>query len=103
MPEHDWRPIGQAVEVTADRQLTAQAELERRRAAADAAHEHLWVVAVLYFAAPATLAALAGESDDTAMLDGENIAMPPGVTCWICEEPYSKRVAHRKCRGEPRG
>jgi len=34
--------------------------------------------------------------------DAENLA---GfyTGCYVCEEPFSERIYHRKCTGEPRG
>jgi hypothetical protein len=103
VPERQWVPTGEAVEVPSHRQLSALAELERRREAAARTSEHLWLVAVTYFASDQVLGAFTDDDPhNLPMLDGENIAMPPGLVCWICEETYSTRIAHRKCRGEPR-
>jgi hypothetical protein len=99
MPEGHWEGLGDLQEATTGRQLGAEAELEQRLAKAMSRHEHLWIVVVTHFASDQMLAAFSGESGENPILDHETIAMRPGIGCWICEEPYDKRTAHRKCRG----
>jgi hypothetical protein len=55
---------------------------------------HLWFVGVLHEVDPSNWGA-------TPRLDESNIISVNGPGCYICEEPYSERAAHRRCPGEP--
>lgn len=38
---------------------------------------------------------------ETPMLDTENLLLITGPGCYYCEQPYSERVAMRRCSGDP--
>lgn len=80
-------------------QLTG-ADLERMDARTTAAvaaatrtGSHLWAALLAYRVNDPTMPDL--------MLDTENLLNYPTVGCFICEEPYSPRLAYRRCPGEP--
>jgi len=59
---------------------------------------HLWVATTAY--------KLSDEAVDNMTtteinLDLENMLMSPAIGCFICEEPFTRRLRHRKCAGEP--
>lgn len=56
---------------------------------------HYWVMTNAFSVADPE-AAMSGE---TLYMDAENLLMVAGPICFKCEEPYSKRLAHRKCTG----
>jgi hypothetical protein len=37
---------------------------------------------------------------DAVLMDAENLIMMAGPGCFKCEQPYSRRLARRPCRGE---
>lgn len=37
------------------------------------------------------------------ILDKEALVLAAGIVCYYCEEPWSKRLQHRRCPGDPRG
>lgn len=55
--------------------------------------EHLWI---------ATAAWMVPEpgKDEALLLDRENLLVSPQIGCYICEEPWSQRMAHRRCSGK---
>jgi hypothetical protein len=62
--------------------------------------EHVWVATAAYrLDAKATLAA--HESGEQQHLDMENLAAF-AIGCFVCEQPFSKRLFYRRCTGEPR-
>jgi hypothetical protein len=90
-----WRHTGDKQEISADRQERLQARFDARVEEATAAHRHLWVATVPFF--------VTVPLDEGAVLDAENMAMPPMVGCYICERalPEIYDPAGR-CSGEPR-
>lgn len=62
--------------------------------------EHVWIATAVYRIQPeAVRAAIA--NNESLHLDRENLATIE-VGCWVCEQPFSERLSHRKCTGEPR-
>jgi len=59
--------------------------------------EHVWVAVAAFRVSPETLR---GKTTDQIHLDRENIASI-SVGCYVCEQPWSERLSHRKCTGEP--
>jgi hypothetical protein len=60
---------------------------------------HVWVaLAVFRLRDDSPEKAARGERVD---LDQENLAMLD-VGCFVCEQPWSQRTAHRRCTGEPK-
>jgi hypothetical protein len=55
--------------------------------------EHLWI---------ATAAWLVPEPGrpDQILLDRENLLVAPNVGCYVCEEPWSRRMETRRCSGK---
>lgn len=54
---------------------------------------HFWIAAAGF--------RIADPESGKIMLDSEN-CMSIDVGCWFCEEPFSKRLKHRRCKGEPK-
>lgn len=79
---------------------TDTAQLRDRMEARYNAHlrtgTHLWIVGVIHEVDPS-----AWGKTTQPKLDSSNIISVNGPGCYICEEPYSERTAHRKCPGEP--
>lgn len=59
--------------------------------------DHLWVVLTMYRIDPSGFA----DASRTPMLDTENLLTVQGPGCYFCEEPYTPRLASRRCKGEP--
>lgn len=70
--------------------------LEQRREG-----EHVWIVAATWVMPGETLLAAHRGRETTMMWDQENLGMF-ATGCFICEQPFSERLYHRKCPGEPR-
>ena len=63
--------------------------------------EHVWIcIASWRMSGEKILAGMKGE-DTFLTWDQENLA-DFSIGCFICEEPFSERLYHRKCTGEPR-
>lgn len=60
--------------------------------------EHVWIVTVVHKVSEAEIDALEARE---AHLDAENIAFV-ATGCFVCEQPYAKRLTFRRCPGEPR-
>lgn len=55
--------------------------------------EHLWVASALWAVAdPASV--------DPVLLDKESLLAGPLIGCFICENPYTERLARRRCSGQ---
>ncbi len=100
--ENEWVGLGDSVEVTASRQVSADKEFQKRYEYAIKSESHLWVVTLCHYAGDSVLNALYDDSYDTPILDSESLAMRPCVACYICEEVYERRLWHRRCKGEPK-
>lgn len=62
--------------------------------------EHVWATYVIFVhTAESMRAGMTGT--EQVHMDMENIAMLTNG-CFICEQPWSERLAHRKCPGEPK-
>lgn len=101
MIDRRWVGLGDEQEVTAARQEHARAAFDKAYEYAVRAHEHLWIVTLAHHATDGTLDALDGASDQMPLLDADTLAFPPGVGCYVCEEPYNRRERRRRCKGEP--
>lgn len=89
---------GNVTPVGPDRLARANAALDDAEAAAIRHGEHLWIVSAAYRLSPDAAQKLAAGSEDPTLLDGENLlSLAPG--CYICEEPLTRRLAERRCRG----
>lgn len=89
-----WRALGDEQEVTPDRLEAAIALFDEEVAMATVRREHYWL-AIVGFRVQVPM-------EDGTHLDRENIRTGPHIGCFICEEPYSERLQHRKCKGQPR-
>jgi hypothetical protein len=103
MPDREWRGIGDRQEVTPDRQLKAEEQLERDLDYAVKSETHLWIVTMAHRATDQLLDAQDGRTTDTPMLDTDTLLMRPAVGCYVCEQVYEPRLRRRKCPGEPKG
>lgn len=88
---------GTVQHLTADRVQRAGERFDQDLAYAEKAEEHLWIVAVAHrITEEGARAYLAGE---TVILDAESVSIT-GVGCYRCEQPFSPRLAGKRCRGE---
>lgn len=60
------------------------------------AGSHLWCTVACWRVNPDQ--AYSGERVE---LDAENLLYIGGMGCYYCEEPYSPRLAQRRCKGRP--
>jgi hypothetical protein len=61
--------------------------------------DHVWISAAAFrLTDESAKAAMTG--DGQVHLDMENLATL-SVGCYVCEQPWSQRLAHRRCTGEP--
>lgn len=74
---------------TAARRKRFAEEVRRARAERD----HLWIAAFGYRVAVPL-------PDETVMFDLENLVTGPDIGCFICEQPYTDRLASRPCPGD---
>lgn len=80
-------------------QLAAIGErVDRAFAYAVKSQTHLWVATTAYLVSDHALDHLESEP---LQLDLENLAMAPALGCYVCEQPYSRRLRTRRCTGEP--
>ncbi len=56
--------------------------------------EHFWVILVAYKWNPGT--------EGETILDKDNFMNVNGPGCYYCEMPYSKLLASKRCKGEPK-
>jgi len=84
-PKRAWTSTGQVVEIQKD-QVDRVPDFDPRSGA------HLWTWGVVFRATPGV---------ETPMLDTENLLLITGPVCYYCEQPYSERVAMRRCSGDP--
>ena len=74
-------------------------DVERRAdqaiAAARITGEHVWITLASFRCADP------GAPGDL-LLDRENLFTYPQIGCYVCEEPFTPRLKHRRCPGEPR-
>lgn len=61
--------------------------------------DHVWITAAAFrLTDESAKAACTGAGQ--VHLDMENLASL-NVGCYVCEQPWSQRLAHRRCTGEP--
>jgi hypothetical protein len=60
--------------------------------------DHLWMVLTMYQVDPAAFL----DPTRTPILDQKNLLTVQGPGCFHCEQPYTQRLASRRCPGEPR-
>ncbi|WP_143661810.1 hypothetical protein [Streptomyces glaucescens] len=62
--------------------------------------EHLWTILTMHRVSDDMIRRLnRGEEPGPELLDHENLLTLEGPGCFKCEQPYSRRLAHRKCTG----
>lgn len=59
--------------------------------------EHFWTLFAMYRVDPMAVS----RSTGPVHLDTENLVHLGAMGCYFCEEPYSPRLLHRRCPGEP--
>lgn len=70
--------------------------LEHRRTMHDRPGEHLWVISAAWRVADPAGILISGSE---VLMDGESLLMIEGPGCFKCEQPYSRRLARKRCRG----
>lgn len=76
-------------------QMTGERMLEELRKATMFG-EHLWIMAATWRVDPAKV-----QAGTQALMDHESLLSLGGPGCFVCEEPYSEHLAHRRCKGDP--
>jgi hypothetical protein len=66
--------------------------LEGRLERADVPGRHLWVITGMWLIADPS-------QRENVQLDSENLLTVQGPGCFKCEQPYSRQLARRPCRG----
>ncbi|NUT27696.1 MAG: hypothetical protein HOV84_17530 [Streptomyces sp.] len=62
--------------------------------------EHLWIATLAFRISDQMARAMAeGRDPGEIIFDHESILTPPAPGCFKCEQPFSKRLYHRKCTG----
>lgn len=76
--------------------IPAGAVLEARRKAADRPGRHFWVMAGAWRVSdPQACATGTGP----VLMDAESLVMFTGPGCMKCEQPWSRKLERRPCRG----
>lgn len=88
-----WRSTGIKQEIGIQQQKSGRVHFTERYKAATSAHEHLWLATMAYYVTPPL--------QHGTILDYDNIALDPTISCFICEEEYTPELAAQPCRGEP--
>lgn len=83
-PDRQWRSTGHTQHVPGD--VDRVPEFDPRTG------DHLWTIISMYRWQPGT---------ETPMLDTENLLTIQGPACYHCEQPYTQRLASRRCKGRP--
>lgn len=90
---------GTVQRVDPNRLAQAERRLDEQMALAEARGEHVWVVAAAFSITAETARKMARGEDPAPLLDAENLlSLSPG--CFRCEEPLTRRLLDRRCRGE---
>lgn len=62
--------------------------------------EHLWTMIASYRISDDTVRKLRdGQDPGPALMDHESLISLDGPGCYKCEQPFSKRLAYRRCTG----
>lgn len=89
--QRQWQ-TGPKLHVTPERQLAGATRFDAALALGLEHRQHVRVAATAYLITDPTV---------ELHLDAENLTGPPGLGCYICEEPFSERLAERRCKGTP--
>ncbi len=89
MDERQWRSTGHHVE--------ANQGVYRIPPFDDRTRAHFWMVLTGYRVVPE----MWDDPTATPILDSENLVTVSPPFCYYCEEPYSTRLGHRRCTGDP--
>ncbi len=68
--------------------------LDELIARAERTGDHIWCAMVAYH--------ITDPDAPNQNLDTENLIGWPGVGCYRCEQPYARRLRHRRCPGDPK-
>ena len=85
--------------VTAEDQRGAAARFKQREDQAKRLGNHLWIAVISYYVPEEKIERLF-KGDHSFM--AADMAVPPGIGCFVCEEEYSPHIALRRCKGEPK-
>lgn len=96
-------PTGDLQRVDPDRILNAEQAGNRDVEYALKSRTHLWIVTVAHKATDQLLDAFDGKDGAQPILDAETLWMRPAASCFVCEQPYARRLRHRRCPGDPSG
>jgi hypothetical protein len=55
--------------------------------------EHLWTATAMWLVPNP-------EREGQLLLDKESLLVAPVIGCYVCEEPYSRRLMQRRCTGK---
>jgi len=71
------------------------AGIDRQELLVPKGKEHIWIATAVYRLGDKELS-----SDKTFHMDMENLVMTM-FGCFVCEQPFQKRLVYRDCPGEP--
>lgn len=78
------------------------ARFEREYEYAKKAGNHMWTSLVRYLHTDEQLKKSLGEDGEPLLMDRENL-VGHDIFCFICEEPATRQLLSRRCKGEPKG
>lgn len=90
MTDIAWGTTGQTVEVPGH--VDRIPEYDPRSG------DHLWIMTTAYRVDPQRLT---DPDAGPGLLGQENLLLLSGPGCYYCEQPYTPRLLHRRCPGEP--
>jgi len=89
-PKRAWVSTGHRQHIETRSQVDRVPPFDRRSG------NHLWIITTAYRVDPATWV----DPAHTPILDAENLLILAGPGCYYCEQPYTPRLAQRRCTGE---
>lgn len=63
--------------------------------------DHFWILPVTYRITDPKRWYDSAQPNESRQLDLENLVLVTEIGCWYCEEPWSKRLGDRRCKGHP--
>lgn len=85
-----WSETGYQQAITERRQELQNVAFEAKVDRAVQLGEHLWIASLAFYVSPPL--------KQGTLLDADGIATGPHVGCYLCEEPWSERIGHRRCK-----
>lgn len=95
MDTHELRGKGLLQHQTGAAAAAREERFDEELRLARLGRDHLWIALFGY------RVAMPLPTEDDVMFDLENLRTGPNIGCYICEQPYSDRVASRACQGDP--